>query len=134
VVEDSDGRTARHRRGADVPQEPAMTDGAARPGPSRSADRFGTARLESTIGHVLRFGTVASSTLFAIGLLMALTGLQVTIARVMLSVGLLMLLATPVARVVVSVIEYVREGDWIFVVLTLIVLLALGGSVVAAYL
>ena len=99
-------------------------------GPSWSA----TMRLESTIGHVLRFGTVASSTLFAIGLLMALAGLQVTVARVMLSVGLLMLLATPVARVVVSVIEYVREGDWIFVVLTLIVLLALGGSVVAAYL
>jgi uncharacterized membrane protein len=35
--------------------------------------------------------------------------------------------------VVVSVIEYIRERDWLFVVLTLVVLAALGGSVVAAY-
>jgi hypothetical protein len=32
------------------------------------------------------------------------------------------------------VIEYIREHDWTFVVLTLIVLLALAGSVAAAYL
>jgi uncharacterized membrane protein len=97
----------------------------------RSSDAV--ARLESAIGHVLRIGTVASSTLFAVGLLMALAGVQVNTARVMLTAGLVMLLATPVARVVVSVIEYVREGDWIFVLLTLIVLLALAGSVLVAY-
>lgn len=107
-----------------------MSNGNVRLGPSRSA----ASRLEVMIGHVLRFGTLASSTLFAIGLVMTLAGLQVNIARVLLSAGLLMLLATPVSRVVVSVIEYAREGDWIFVLLTLIVLLALGGSVVAAYL
>jgi uncharacterized membrane protein len=96
--------------------------------------RADTSRLEAMIGGVLRFGTATSSTLFALGLVMTLTGIERNVARVLLNAGLLMLLATPVMRVVVSVIEYVREGDWIFVVLTLVVLLALGGSVVAAYL
>ena len=35
--------------------------------------------------------------------------------------------------VVISVVEYVREPDWLFVGLTLSVLLTLAGSVVAAF-
>jgi len=51
----------------------------------------------------------------------------------LLEAALIVLLVTPAARVVVSIIEYVRERDWLFVALTLVVLAALGGSVVAAY-
>ena len=91
-------------------------------------------RLERAIGAVLRSGTVASSSLFAVGLVMALIGYRDALARALLEVGLVILLATPTTRVVVSVIEYVRERDWTFVVLTLVVLLALAGSVAAAYL
>jgi uncharacterized membrane protein len=90
-------------------------------------------RLETTIGEVLRFGTITSSTMFAIGLVMTIVGYQPAVAQLLLAAGLSILLATPPARVVVSVIEYVRERDWTFVLLTLIVLLALAGSVVAAY-
>jgi uncharacterized membrane protein len=86
------------------------------------------------IGEVLRFGTIASSTLFAVGLVMALAGYRVELAGLLLNAALIILLATPAARVVVSVIEYIRERDWVFVVLTLVVLLALAGSVAAAYL
>ena len=92
-----------------------------------------TAHLEVIIGAVLRFGTIASSTLFAVGLVMTLTGYRSEFARLLLEAGLLILIATPAARVVVSVIEYIRERDWLFVVLTLVVLAALGGSLVAAY-
>jgi uncharacterized membrane protein len=46
--------------------------------------------------------------------------------------GVLMLIATPVARVVVSSITYVRRRDWTFAVLTLIVLAELVASIVAA--
>jgi uncharacterized membrane protein len=92
-----------------------------------------SARLETTIGEVLRFGTIASSTMFAIGLLMMIAKYQTAVAQLLLDGGLIILLATPPARVMVSVIEYVRERDWAFVVLTFIVLLALAGSVVAAY-
>ena len=91
------------------------------------------ARLETTIGEVLRLGTIASSTMFAIGLLMMVAKYHAAVARLLLDGGLIILLATPPARVMVSVVEYVRERDWAFVMLTFIVLLALAGSVVAAY-
>ena len=91
-------------------------------------------RLEVQIGEVLRFGTIASSALFAIGLVMALAGYQSSLAQLLLQAALIILLATPAARVIVSVIEYIRERDWMFVVLTLVVLAALAGSVAVAYL
>ena len=107
-----------------------------RRGPFRSASQRSadTARLEAMIGEVLRVGTIASSTLLAIGLVMALAGYRSGVGRLLLEAGLVILLATPATRVVVSAIEYVRERDWVFVVLTLVVLLALAGSVLAAYL
>jgi uncharacterized membrane protein len=97
-------------------------------------ERSAMQRLETTIGEVLRFGTITSSTMFAIGLVMTVVRYEPAVARLLLGAGLVILLATPPARVVVSVIEYIRERDWTFVALTLIVLLALAGSVVAAYL
>jgi uncharacterized membrane protein len=97
-------------------------------------ERSGMERLEATIGEVLRFGTITSSTMFAVGLLITVLDYQPMVAQLLLGTGLIILLATPPARVVVSVIEYIRERDWAFVALTLIVLLALAGSVVAAYL
>ena len=97
-------------------------------------ERSGLERLETTIGEVLRFGTITSSTMFAVGLLITVMGYQPMVAQLLLVTGLIILLATPPARVVVSVIEYIRERDWTFVVLTVIVLLALAGSVAAAYL
>jgi uncharacterized membrane protein len=96
-------------------------------------ERSATQRLEAMIGEVLWFGTITSSTMFAIGLVMTVLRYQTAVAQLLLGAGLVILLATPPARVVVSVIEYIRERDWTFVVLTLIVLLALAGSVVAAY-
>ena len=89
-------------------------------------------RLEHQIGIVLRFGIVGSSGLFAIGLMMMFAGVAVAMAGVLLKIALIVLIATPPTRVVISVIEYVRERDWLFVALTVIVLLALAGSLVAA--
>jgi uncharacterized membrane protein len=91
------------------------------------------ARLEMMVGEVLRFGTLASSALFAIGLVMMLAGYRLEAAGLLLNAALIILLATPAARVVVSVIEYTRERDWLFVALTLVVLTALAASVAAAY-
>ena len=91
-----------------------------------------TSRLERTIGQILRWGTLASSVFLAAGLLMTLAGYDTDLSRLLLSTGVITLLATPAGRVVVSVIEYIRERDWVFVLLTLIVLSALGASVLAA--
>jgi len=89
--------------------------------------------LELIIGRVLRFGTATSSTCFAVGLSLMILGRGGALARVLLPAGLIILLATPAARVIVSVVEYVRERDWLFVAFTLTVLLALAASVVAAF-
>ncbi len=93
----------------------------------------GTGGLERTIGRVLRVGTVTSSACLALGLVMTLAGYGSGLARLLPTIGLVILLATPAARVAVSIVEYARQRDWPFVTLTLIVLMALAGSVVVAY-
>lgn len=97
-------------------------------------DERDAGHLELIIGRVLRLGTATSSTCFAAGLSLMILGRSGGLARVLLSAGLIILLATPATRVVVSVAEYARERDWLFVALTLLVLLALAASVWAAFL
>jgi uncharacterized membrane protein len=99
----------------------------------KPADGRDVARLELVIGRVLRLGTVTSSACFAAGLLLMLIGRGGTLARVLLPAGLFILLATPAARVIASVVEYIKERDWLFVALTLTVLVALAASVVTAF-
>lgn len=89
-------------------------------------------RLEAAVGRVLQIGVTASSVCLAAGLLLEIAGVT-GVSRVLLNVGLVVLLATPVGRVVISVVEYVFEKDWGFVTLTLVVLLELMGSVFAAF-
>lgn len=93
----------------------------------------GQGALEPAIGRVLQFGTVASSILFAAGLLFALIGGPDRAVHIALTSAIVILFATPTARVVISIVEYFRERDWLFVALTSIVLLTLAGSVVVAF-
>jgi uncharacterized membrane protein len=90
-----------------------------------------TARLERIIGRVLRGGVVVSSVCLTAGLALSLAGVEPA-ATVLLNAGIIVLLATPVSRVVVSTVEYVVERDWPFATLTFIVLLELVASAVAA--
>jgi uncharacterized membrane protein len=88
-------------------------------------------KLERLIGIVLRAGVVISSTCLAVGLLLYLaTG--GALAAALLNAGIVVLLATPLARVVVSTVEYISQRDWRFATLTFIVLLELVASAVAA--
>ena len=86
--------------------------------------------LERTIGAVLRAGVIASSLALAVGLLLQF--MHAPGAQLLLHAGILTLLATPVARVVVSIVGYIHERDWTFSTLTAIVLLELLASAVAA--
>jgi uncharacterized membrane protein len=93
-----------------------------------------TARLERIVGVVLRLGVAASTVFLAAGLVMSFLDGAAGAARFLLNTGVIVLLATPVARVVVSMVEYAFERDWIFVGLTLTVLLELlAGGVAAIY-
>jgi uncharacterized membrane protein len=89
--------------------------------------------LESRIGRILTFGARTSSLLLAIGLVLSFGG-ATTVSAWIMTAGLLVLMATPVARVAASVIEYTVDHDWPFAMLTAIVFLELCAGVVAALL
>jgi uncharacterized membrane protein len=89
-------------------------------------------KMERVVGIVLRSGVIASTACLAVGLVLALVVGDGAVAAFLLNTGILVLLATPVARVVVSTIEYVNVRDWRFAALTGIVLLELIASAVAA--
>ena len=89
-------------------------------------------RFEQVLGRVLRVGSIVSTALLAVGLGLALAAPGAGAASMLLSAGLVALMATPVARVVVSVIEYVSERDWAFAAVTAAVLVVLTGSLIVA--
>jgi len=89
------------------------------------------AGLERLIGTVLRVGINASTVCLAVGVVLFFAGVP-SIAAPLLQAGIVILLATPVARVIVSVVHYAGERDWTFTTLTVIVLVELLASVVAA--
>jgi len=89
-------------------------------------------RMERVVGTVLRAGVIASSACLAVGLLLSLATGGGPVAGLLLNTGIVVLLATPVARVIVSTAEYIVERDWPFAMLTTIVLLELIASAVAA--
>ena len=88
--------------------------------------------LEATLGRVLGIGVKFSTIALAAGVASALAFDDSTLTTALLTTGIVVLVATPVARVVISCLTYLRRRDWTFVVLTLIVLGELLASVVAA--
>lgn len=89
-------------------------------------------RLERSIAFVLRAGVLISSASLAAGLVLTLAGTHGSAPQVLLHTGILVLICTPAARVVISTVQYVTERDWQFATLTAIVLLELVASAVAA--
>ena len=128
---------ARHAAGAEGPGQVAEAADGRRPGHRRHPDvreaAMSTSRLEGVISIVLRTGVVTSSVCLGVGLALSLIGAG-ELSRLMLNVGVIVLLATPVVRVLVSIAEYVSERDWGFVMLTAVVLAELAASAVAALL
>jgi uncharacterized membrane protein len=92
--------------------------------------KAGDAQLEILIGRVLRFGVLTSTVCLVVGLAFALVNPGAS--PLLLQIGILLLIATPAARVVLSVVEYAIAGDRPFVILTSLVLLELIGGAIAA--
>jgi uncharacterized membrane protein len=89
--------------------------------------------FEIALGRLLGIGVLASTICLAAGLVMALAAGDSRPARGLLATGLVLLMATPVARVVLSAISYALRRDWVFVALTLVVFLQLVASVIVAF-
>src|SRR5947208_108847 len=99
------------------------------------------------IGWVLQGGVILSAAIIVIGLFLVSlqpdkfapqklqlfpqtfgqvwTGLLILRPQAVIALGLLLLIATPVLRVAVSIVAFAVERDWHFVVITLLVLLIL---------
>ena len=88
-------------------------------------------RLEDLLGRVLITGVLASAAILAIGLAIDLFGGN---GHPVLRAGLILLMATPIFRVIVSLVEYVRLRDWFFSATTAAVLLVLLTSIALAIL
>jgi len=88
--------------------------------------------LEETLGRVLGIGVTLSTIALAAGLVSALAVGENALTMTLLTAGVVLLIATPIARVVISCLAYLRRRDWTFVLLTLIVLGELIASIVAA--
>jgi uncharacterized membrane protein len=89
-------------------------------------------RLERSIALVLTWGVRISSVCLAVGLLLTYAATAAGLSEVILRTGILVLIVTPVARVLISTVQYAAQRDWQFATLTAIVLLELVGSAVAA--
>jgi uncharacterized membrane protein len=90
-----------------------------------------THATERTLGRVLRIGTQASTLMLALGLVLALLRAG-GVASWLLHVGLLVLFATPLMRVAVSMVTFAAQREWRFVVFTAIVLLLLISGILVA--
>jgi uncharacterized membrane protein len=89
-------------------------------------------RLERQLGWLLTSGVAASAALLSIGLVLSIAAPGGPASAHLLSAGLVILMSTPMLRVVVSLVEYVRMGEWSFVLTTLVVIVELGLGVLYA--
>jgi uncharacterized membrane protein len=78
-------------------------------------------RLEVHLGRLLNAGVLTSAACLAIGLVLWMAGAAEAPANFLLTTGLVILMATPILRVIVSLVEYVRMRDWFFVATTVTV-------------
>jgi hypothetical protein len=94
----------------------------------------GLVTIERRLRRLLTAGTWLSTALLGVGLLVSLTRPHGSAAGPLLAAGLIMLMATPIARVVLCVVEFTRQRDWWFAFYTSVVLAILIGSVIAGWL
>ena len=89
-------------------------------------------RMERLLGRLLIAGVLVSAVLLALGLLMWLANQESSAAMTLLDVGLVVLMATPIMRVMVSFAEYLRMRRWFFAAVTVAVLTELAVTVIVA--
>jgi uncharacterized membrane protein len=98
------------------------------------ADSEALLRLERHLGRLFVIGLSISATALACGLILFFLVPSSPTTRLVLNLGLVALMATPILRVIVSVSEYVRMKDWFFVTTTIVVLTELSVTVLYALL
>ncbi|MGV3517864.1 DUF1634 domain-containing protein [Luteitalea sp.] len=88
--------------------------------------------FEILLGRTLGIGVTIATALLAVGLVLALAA-PGPAANLLLQIGLLVLMGTPMARVLLTCVEYVRERDWFFALNAAGVLVVLGITIWQAW-
>jgi uncharacterized membrane protein len=95
---------------------------------SAGEDIAGKKAIELVLARLLRIGSLLAAALLAAGIALMLLG-QTTIAPRLITAGLLVLLGTPVMRVVAAAMIFVKEKDWHFALFSLVVLCAMAAGI-----
>jgi uncharacterized membrane protein len=82
-------------------------------------------RLERRVGRLLEVGVLLSSACLAVGLLAWIVNHESHASAMLLTAGLITLMLTPLARVVASLVTWIRLRDWFFVGTTVMVFVVL---------
>lgn len=90
-----------------------------------TADTAAIERLERQVGRLLQAGVTLATVCLVIGLAAWFVTGGSHAANLLLTMGLVVLMLTPLARVLASLVAYVRLRDWFFVVTTVLVFLVL---------
>jgi uncharacterized membrane protein len=113
-------------------------------------DQAKSHEIELVVSTILRYGVVLSFLVIAVGSILLLTSGQATVRlnggvtphnptdviagvlqgnpKAIIDLGLLMLIATPVARVAAAVVAFFTEADYAYTLISLYVLLVLIAS------
>jgi hypothetical protein len=87
---------------------------------SRPAD------LDERLLWVSRTNVVLFGAAMAAGLVLHLASPYGVLSVRLLQAGLVLLMAAPALRILIAVVERIRRGDWVFVLMTAIVVVELG--------
>jgi uncharacterized membrane protein len=89
------------------------------------ADDDAIDRLERQVGRVLQAGVWLSAACLSTGLALWMLAGPGPTADTLLTGGLVVLMLTPLARVIASLVGYVRLRDWFFAATTVMVFVVL---------
>jgi uncharacterized membrane protein len=89
----------------------------------------GVMPIEVILARLLRIGSIIAALLLSAGIAAMLLG-GTGFAPGLIVAGLVVLMATPVMRVLVAGLVFVREKDWLFALFCLIVLCSLAAGVI----
>jgi uncharacterized membrane protein len=88
--------------------------------------------LELLLARVFKAGTMASASMLSVGLLASFLWPSSRVTEILLGGGVIVLLVTPIARVLASFLDYLWMRDWWFALWTGIVLALLASSFLTA--
>jgi uncharacterized membrane protein len=90
--------------------------------------KTGSVAIELVLARLLRIGSLIAATLLAAGIVAMVLG-QTGFAPKLINAGLLVLLGTPIMRVIAAGIIFLKEKDWHFACFSLVVLFAVAAGI-----